>query len=71
MGEKCNNDMAYALGRFDKYKQVDMVIKAKSSRMFNQCGHAYTKSMWMPIECRLAMYPKKIVSNLIFVVQKL
>ena len=39
MGEQCNNDMAYALGRFDKYKKVAMVIRSKSSRMFSQCAH--------------------------------
>ena len=37
MGEACNNELASSLEQFDKYKNVKMVIKTKSLRIFNQC----------------------------------
>lgn len=37
MGETCNNDLAFALGRFDKYKKAALIIKTKSARMFSTC----------------------------------
>ena len=37
MGEVCNDELATALGLFDKYKHAKIVILLKSRRKFNQC----------------------------------